>query len=592
MFCRNCGTQLKEGAKFCPNCGAPAPGQEFHAQQQNPANGMQQTQNPVSPGSGKPRRSKKKIVIPIVAAAALLVVSIGAFAMTRSNFFKSKFSDPVDYYQSVEQAYIDKNLDALENIVEEQPTSSEITMNVELEDAGLALIGMTGYDAEDAVKALNNTELQLRSGEKEGLFGGELGLYSEGERLLSLNSIADTENDELYVQIPELSPGYLYADSQSLSDMGISSLSSVTDVPDAGKLPKIVSTYTNIMLNYVTDVKREDTEISVGGIKEEAILLTVTMDGPQIQDMLTEMLETLQDDEDLKDYIVWLGDYLITAGSSYSYSGYENGEQVYDSFVGELDTRMEFLKENDSFDSVGLEMEVWVNSDGEIIGRTLTASEDGEDLEVFHSLTAKEGDEYASELSFGDPDDEYSYILVEGNGTIDKNLADGTFTLTSYGEAIGEIEVRNFDLKAAEDGFLNGTFTLSSDADPSLVGYGLEITTESDKDSSRNSIAILSGGVAIATLNLDIANDSDYTPEIPDDADLYNMSDYEDLNDYENSMDLEGLEEKLMGNPLFSLFLEEIEGSYDDIYGYDTYNYDDYDYNYYDLDDYDFYDYY
>ena len=85
-----------------------------------------------------------------------------------------------------------------------------------------------------------------------------------------------------------------------------------------------------------------------------------------------------------RDYIVWLGDYLITAGSSYSYSGYENGEQVYDSFVGELETRMEFLKENDSFDSVGLEMEVWVNSDGEIIGRTLTASEDGEDLEVFH----------------------------------------------------------------------------------------------------------------------------------------------------------------------------------------------------------------
>lgn len=25
MFCGNCGTELTEGAKFCPNCGAPAP---------------------------------------------------------------------------------------------------------------------------------------------------------------------------------------------------------------------------------------------------------------------------------------------------------------------------------------------------------------------------------------------------------------------------------------------------------------------------------------------------------------------------------------------------------------------------------------
>ena len=23
MFCKNCGTQLKEGAKFCPKCGTP-----------------------------------------------------------------------------------------------------------------------------------------------------------------------------------------------------------------------------------------------------------------------------------------------------------------------------------------------------------------------------------------------------------------------------------------------------------------------------------------------------------------------------------------------------------------------------------------
>ena len=61
MFCRNCGTELKEGANFCPRCGAPVRNRQQTGTQQN-----------VRMPAGKQKRSggRKKIVVPVVTAAA------------------------------------------------------------------------------------------------------------------------------------------------------------------------------------------------------------------------------------------------------------------------------------------------------------------------------------------------------------------------------------------------------------------------------------------------------------------------------------------------------------------------------------------
>lgn len=46
MFCGNCGTELTEDAKFCPNCGAPAPAVVEEREADTPG-----------PESARPRRS-------------------------------------------------------------------------------------------------------------------------------------------------------------------------------------------------------------------------------------------------------------------------------------------------------------------------------------------------------------------------------------------------------------------------------------------------------------------------------------------------------------------------------------------------------
>ncbi len=47
MFCNTCGNAIKQGEKFCTNCGAPV---NVNGQ---PINNMQQNNNPFTPSLGK-----------------------------------------------------------------------------------------------------------------------------------------------------------------------------------------------------------------------------------------------------------------------------------------------------------------------------------------------------------------------------------------------------------------------------------------------------------------------------------------------------------------------------------------------------------
>ena len=266
MFCKNCGTQLTEGVKFCPRCGTPIPEQKQTASQQTAA------PSPKKPGS------KKKIIIPCVVAGAVLIVSVGAFAMTKTNAFKARFTDPVDYYKAVETAYIDKNAAILEKTASNKSDSSSITMGVDIDDAGIALLGIGNYDTEAITNGLNELELRVDYGQKDDLLGAEAALYSGKDCIVSANTVIDSAYKEAYIQIPEVSSGYLWIDEEAYSDASLGSLSILTDIPDTANLSPLFSKYAKIMLDYAEDVEREKDKLEVDGIEQKTTHLTVTMD--------------------------------------------------------------------------------------------------------------------------------------------------------------------------------------------------------------------------------------------------------------------------------------------------------------------------
>ena len=121
------------------------------------------------------------MIIPIVTVAVVAAAGIGVFAFTQSNFFQSKFSSPEEYYRSVEEAYIDKGMKALSNVVDGEDLN-EITASVNLEDAGVAMLGLSGYISDAEVDALDDLEIRINTGKKDGVSGAKAALYSGTSR--------------------------------------------------------------------------------------------------------------------------------------------------------------------------------------------------------------------------------------------------------------------------------------------------------------------------------------------------------------------------------------------------------------------------
>lgn len=75
MYCTNCGSELKEGAKFCTGCGAPAE----QAEDEHKVISEEQIDPQIPKGHGQKEKgesSAKKMAVKIVLLAAVIVASL------------------------------------------------------------------------------------------------------------------------------------------------------------------------------------------------------------------------------------------------------------------------------------------------------------------------------------------------------------------------------------------------------------------------------------------------------------------------------------------------------------------------------------
>lgn len=96
MFCTKCGKEVKDGLKFCPNCGAPLSQNHSSMNNVNNANTMAGVGNSSrvidlrkndkksgAPGSNR-KKNKKTIIVLIIILCVLLAISLAGFALIKS----------------------------------------------------------------------------------------------------------------------------------------------------------------------------------------------------------------------------------------------------------------------------------------------------------------------------------------------------------------------------------------------------------------------------------------------------------------------------------------------------------------------------
>lgn len=398
----------------------------------------------------------------------------------------------------------------------ESSTGAELT--VELGEGGRELLGLLGTAGPD-LGWLNELSVGMGVSRKDSVLGYAFSFGLNRNRLLSANMVLDTQEGGMYLRIPELTADYIGMDLADLigrdwqdsfelyREMEESRRQMVSALPDVKEVEKLQQKYLRLVLEGINKVERSRRTLKAGGISQKCTELEVTIDGMTLAGMLEAMLEEMQEDKDLQKLIVNTVDGLMAAdGISYldGYTDYGwSGEDCYQEFLEELAEMQADLDELRDLGDV-LVMKVYVDGRGRIVGRMLELMEDGELSSRVSFLMPQKGSRTGYEISaasgYGDGE-----IALTGSGKTSGNKLNGDFGLTYDGLTVLDVEVADLDLKQWEQGYLNGSFTvtpsraISSLLSASLSGYdtlitsmlsSLQLTLDSKMSSKAGSITL------------------------------------------------------------------------------------------------------
>lgn len=161
MFCGNCGTQIADGASFCPNCGAPAESQPQEQSQPQVA--------PVPAKAGKVSNKTIGILAAVVAAILVIVLCTSLFGggspeKVACQYMEAGLTMDYDTLKKNSAIDVDKFLeDAIEALADESDMSvKEVYEELEemLEEEGIEISIRSNKDIFKAMKKLMEEELE------------------------------------------------------------------------------------------------------------------------------------------------------------------------------------------------------------------------------------------------------------------------------------------------------------------------------------------------------------------------------------------------------------------------------------------------
>ena len=334
-----------------PNTGA---GQQFTNYQQNfenqPFEPANFTQGQIPPQAPKKKRKKGGFIIGgVVAVAAVSSVGVLAASGRIGNFVHKNFTSPESYFKYVAE---NNTKDAIKSFNTgyskavdsfDQVTSANRSYTVRL-DAGNELKPLMGM-IDPSLKGIDNASIFVNTSFDDSVQNVQLKANINDADIATVNASIDMENEEGYLQIPELSDSYIDISdgieeiNDELKSSGAEYQEMLDEVkntlPDAKTVDKVLNTYVDVAFDNISDVSKSSDKIEAEDVSQSVTALTTTLDGQYAYDTAYEMLETLKDDENIKEII-------------------ENiDEASYDEFRDSISDTLDSLKdEKDSIDDV------------------------------------------------------------------------------------------------------------------------------------------------------------------------------------------------------------------------------------------------
>ena len=447
------------------------------------------------------RKLLKKVIA--VAAASSLIAAGGSTVMAAGS------------YQEAETAAYDKFVSGVASSWEEylasyqtaqKGSNAKITLNVE--DTGRALLGaMAGgmdFSWLQSISLDTNTSLQ------QGLEALTAAVLLNDSKLCDLNIYMDFAKMAEYIQIPDISEGYLVAPMES-SDVNISDdsmklyfnlLSDLSSVlPDKDTLSTLLERYGQLVISNMEDGASTDETVSVEGISEDCTVYEGQLSEASAVKMLEDIAKTAKDDKEIKSLF-----------DSWTKAGIATDDQ-YQEFQTAVDDLISDSADEGADDSTLIYSRIWVNNEDKVVGREIGTVDGAETTPVF-TWKAPSADGSSALLLEVQADD--SSLTLTGSGTSSEGLLTGDYIFAMDGTETMDIHVADLETKPEKTGYYNGKFTLtfpavdagSTDSEDTttnpLAGLAVEVNLTSDitTETSQIDLTLTTSGAALATLSI------------------------------------------------------------------------------------------
>ena len=229
---------------------------------------------------------------------------------------------------------------------------------------------------------LNNVSLDTSVSIQKGLEAVKIAVLLNDSRLCNLNAYVDLENLMEYMQVPDISGGYLQISMQNL-DNGLSadslkeSMNLLSDLsillPDKDTVSSLLGRYGHLIIDNMEDGLSAQENVSEEGVSEDCTMYEGQIKAANAVEMVRQIAETARDDKEIKS----LFDSAAEAGISKE-EQYKEFQDALDELLSEVETADESAD-----NSTAIYSKIWVNGEDKVVGREFGTVEGTEETPIF-----------------------------------------------------------------------------------------------------------------------------------------------------------------------------------------------------------------
>ena len=542
------------------------------------------------------RKNHLKKATALCAAAILTATAVPSVAYAADTYADAEKSNWAESVKNFTESYA-ASLQEYDTLL----SGSDADITLKLEDSGRSLLG---FIAPFDISWLNDITFATSVTLKDGQEGVLMKALLNGTQICTIEYYLDSESQDVYMRIPELSDKYFKtnlkdaADAQttaieeaesSLPDdsaasaitekvlnpdtytwstnLSLAMMSDFTELlPEASVVEELLNRYSTLVFDNMSEQESTTETLTAQGISEDCTVYESRVSETEALKIATAILESAKSDKEIEGILETWSQKL------------PDSEGLYDKFLNSVESGLASLKEADPSDDIPRKIifiipqfltslkeadpsdesetseetddyitsRIWVNADGLIAGRELSVHSDGTESPVITWQMPKSDSEFGYLLSYKDSDN--GEFALTGSGTLDGDLLNGTYQFSANGTPYANIELQDYDTASAKKGNINGNYTvtlISSDEDDSmaaLTNFALNMNLTSADTSGSIDLSITSAGSTLGTLSITSEpGDGIEIPDLTSIIDAYDVTDEDAMTEYASGLDFTAL---------------------------------------------------